>query len=180
MPWDVSAPDALGITAENVANEYSVFRQDQDAFAVRSQDAAAGRHQRRASRRRWFRLKSPPGKARRASSTSTNTPDRTRSRNWQAFHLRFVREARSPPETARASTTCATSPRRVRGGDRATRSHPHRPGRRLGDRRRSSPPSWDWTEFPPQNGCSPGRVRRSRTWTSSNSTKRLPASRSPA
>jgi acetyl-CoA acyltransferase len=33
--------DALGITAENVADEFSVSRDDQDAFAVRSQQRAA-------------------------------------------------------------------------------------------------------------------------------------------
>ncbi|MDH3498901.1 MAG: acetyl-CoA C-acyltransferase, partial [Acidimicrobiia bacterium] len=33
--------DALGITAENVAQEYGVSRPDQDAFAVRSQERAA-------------------------------------------------------------------------------------------------------------------------------------------
>ena len=33
--------DALGITAENVATEFEVSRQDQDAFALRSQERAA-------------------------------------------------------------------------------------------------------------------------------------------
>ncbi len=42
-PWMEQAghTDPLGITAENVAEEFSISRDDQDAFAVRSQERAA-------------------------------------------------------------------------------------------------------------------------------------------
>ncbi len=41
--------DALGVTAENVADEYIVSREDQDAFALRSQIRAAAGSERRAA-----------------------------------------------------------------------------------------------------------------------------------
>jgi len=41
--------DALGVTAENVAAEYNVSREDQDAFALRSQQRAAAGSEHRAA-----------------------------------------------------------------------------------------------------------------------------------
>ena len=44
--------DSMAETAENVAREYSIPRQDQDAFALRSQERAAARGESRPFRRR--------------------------------------------------------------------------------------------------------------------------------
>ena len=93
--WDVYNQYHMGITAENVAKEYAITRDEQDALALGSQQKAAAaqeagrfkdeivpvQHRRR---RRATRSCSPP------TSSSTGRPAPTR---WPACARRSTRPA---------------------------------------------------------------------------------------
>jgi acetyl-CoA acetyltransferase len=76
--------DTMPSTAENVAQEWQVSREDQDAFAVRSQDKAS-----RAQESGRFAAESCPSPSRseratRSWSTATSTPENQRRSAGQA------------------------------------------------------------------------------------------------
>ena len=141
--------DALGITAENVADEYGFPSEESGCLCGAVAGAGPGRHGERAlSPKRSFRLECPtkerPAEPRRRRRTPP-TRDHDREVGRPSAGVSFGRLGDRRKQLGH-QRRIRRPPRRVRGGDRATRSHPHRPGRRLGDRRRSSPHHGDWTD----------------------------------
>jgi acetyl-CoA C-acetyltransferase len=95
----------MGVTAENVATDYHVSREDQDALAAESHHRAAAASSAGASRSRSCRSRSPAGRARSPSSTPTSTSGRTSAwMTWPSCGPRSRRTARSPRATRPAST----------------------------------------------------------------------------
>ena len=72
--WDVYNQYHMGVTAENVAKKYGVTREEQDAFALASQQKAEAAQKAGSSRTRSCRSRSRRGRARRWCSTPTNIP----------------------------------------------------------------------------------------------------------
>jgi len=64
--WDVYNQYHMGVTAENVAKEYAVTREEQDRFALASQQKTSGAEGRR-FKKRSSRSRSPAAKARSSS-----------------------------------------------------------------------------------------------------------------
>ena len=94
--------EAMGETGENVAERWGVSREDQDAFALRSQAALGGGAGGRAVRRR-----ARPGRRPRARRAPAARDDAREAR--LAASLRSAPAERSPPGTRAGSTT---APRR--------------------------------------------------------------------
>ena len=104
--WDAFNGYHMGNTAENVARQWQITREQQDEFAVASQNKAeaaqkAGRfkdeivagHHQDAARAMWW-----------STRTSIRATAR-RSKPWASCAPPSPRTARSPPATPRASTT---------------------------------------------------------------------------
>lgn len=97
--------DSMPETAENVATEFKVSRADQDAFALRSQQRAALRSHRDASRKRSCPSPCLGKRARRPWSTRTKVRAQTRrSKNWRRCPRRSAPAEALRPETLRVLT----------------------------------------------------------------------------
>ena len=119
--------ESMGETGENVAERYGVSREEQDAFALRSQRALGGRAGRGPLRRR-----ARPGRRRRRRRAPAAGHERREAGRAEAGVPRG-RHA-SPPATRAGSTTAPPRSCRLRGeGPRARR----RAARRV---RRAAPP----------------------------------------
>jgi acetyl-CoA C-acetyltransferase len=68
--WDVYNQYHMGVTAENVAKEYAVTREEQDEFAVASQNKTESAQKAASSATRSFRSRSRRARARSSSSTT--------------------------------------------------------------------------------------------------------------
>ncbi len=82
--WDAFNGYHMGVTAENVAREWQITREQQDKFAVGSQNKAEAARKRAVSRTR-----SSPSRSRAARATLSSTPTSIsatapRSKRWQA------------------------------------------------------------------------------------------------
>ena len=98
----------MAMTAENCAAKYGITREEQDAFALRSQQLADEAMQSRPLRGRNRAGRDQDAQGRRRSSTATITcGPRRRSRSWRSCRRRSRRTAPSPPATPAASSTAA-------------------------------------------------------------------------
>ncbi len=104
--WDVFNNYHMGVTAENVAEEYGITREESDAYAVRSHQRAAKAHQDELFegqivpvevRQRKRRYSSPP--------TSTSAPTRASRASRSSRPSSKRTAAPSPRPTLAASTT---------------------------------------------------------------------------
>ena len=103
--WDIFNGYHMGVTAENVAREYQVTREQQDEFAVPRRTRRKRRRTRATSRRRSSRSPSRPA---RAMSSSIRTSTFAPARPWRrspSSGRRSRRTAPSPPAMRPASTT---------------------------------------------------------------------------
>ena len=160
--------DTMPSTAENVAQEFQVSREDQDAFAVRSQDKAAAGPGERPLRRRDCRRDDPaaqgrsdPCRPRRASpqdqrrgarQAETDRPARRHRHRRQRIGRQrrrrgFDRGDRGSGEAQRPDSARPHPRRRCRR--RAAADHGHRPGAGLGEiaqpARPQRSPIWMWS-----------------------------------
>ena len=104
--WDAFNDFHMGITAENLAQKYSLSREAQDAFAAASHRKAAAAINEAASRMRSPRWKYRSARATRRSSTPTSSRAATPPLiPWAACAPPSRRTALSPPATPRHSTT---------------------------------------------------------------------------
>ncbi len=87
--------DSMPETGENVAEDFSVSRADQDAFAVRSQDKAVAAQANGRLAKEIVPVTIPQRKGDRSSSTRTSIRARERrSRRWPSCRRRSARAAR--------------------------------------------------------------------------------------
>ena len=79
--WDIFNDYHMGVTAENVAEEYGITREDSDAYAVRSHQRAA-----RLTKKSSSTARSSPSRSsrRRRPSSSPRTSTSARTRAWKA------------------------------------------------------------------------------------------------
>ena len=104
----------MGMTAENVAREYGVSRQDQDAFSLRSHQKAIAAQDAGRFKDEIVPLEvsfnEPATEGRRRPPATPSTPTRDRGatrpwRRWQASGRPLPRAAPSPPATRRRPAT---------------------------------------------------------------------------
>lgn len=85
--------DSMPETAENVADDYKVSREDQDAFALRSQQKAARAQKDGSSRRKSRRSRSRRRRAMRSSSIATSIRARRASKRSRSSRASCARTA---------------------------------------------------------------------------------------
>lgn len=129
--------DSMPETAENVAAEFSISREDQDGFALRSQARAATAQ----SPTKSSPMRSRHARARRHGLSKTNTRAKRPSRSLPACRRHSAPMARSPPAMPPASTTAqprSSLPRAERSNAMASNRSPGSTGwRRQGLHRAS-------------------------------------------
>ena len=131
---ELHSTEAMGETAENVAERYGISREDSDAFALRSHERAVDAQRSGRFTDEMISVATPGAEGRRDSASSTATRARARTRPREAGEAPrppSARTASSPPATPRPSTTAppasSSPPRR-----RPTSSAPSRSAAILG------------------------------------------------
>ena len=112
---DAYGDDTMPSTAENVADEFNISREDQDAFAQRSQERTGGRSGQRPARARDRPGRNPAAQGRRAG--------RRQRRTSAAHQPRRAGEAEADRPQGRHCDRgqCLGGQRRCRGADRRLR-----------------------------------------------------------
>jgi phenylacetic acid degradation protein PaaD len=128
--------DSMPETAENVAEQFNISREDQDAFALRSQQKAAAAQEAGRLAEEITAGRDAARKGSRCVVDPTSTRARPRSRSWPSCRPPSARAAASPPATPPGSTTAPAPCWSPRGSRRAHGLKPHGPHRRHGHRRR--------------------------------------------
>jgi acetyl-CoA C-acetyltransferase len=91
QPREIYGTFNMGVTAENIAEQMGITRQEQDAFALSSQIKAADAISSAASGKRSFRFLYPRAKSRsRSYLIPTNTPVRPPWSSWQSSSRYFA------------------------------------------------------------------------------------------
>jgi len=104
--WDVFNDYHMGVTAENLAKEYGISREEQDAFAAQSSSVPRPRRKPDISPTRSFRWRFRSERVTRWFSIPTSSRVMARRwRRWQKCARPLTRKARSQPATPRALTT---------------------------------------------------------------------------
>ena len=134
QPYEVYGDLTMGLTAENLAEKYDISREEQDAFALQSQERAFATPSRAAaSRTRSCPSRCRCARARRRSSTPTSTRAGPASSSSPSCARSSRRAAASRPATRPAATTAAPascSCRPTRPGRAASRRWPPSAARR--------------------------------------------------
>lgn len=90
--WDAFNDYHMGITAENLADKFVIGREQQDAFALRSQQKAAAAIEAGRFSAEITPVSVPQGKNRRVSWIVTNSLVRIRRlKSWRSSNQRFAR-----------------------------------------------------------------------------------------
>jgi acetyl-CoA C-acetyltransferase len=98
--WDVYNQYHMGITAENVAKQYGITREQQDALALASQQKAAAAQEAGRFKDEIVPCPSPRRRATRSCSMPTSSSTRRPApKPWPACAPPSTRLARSPPAT---------------------------------------------------------------------------------
>ena len=106
QPYEVYGDLTMGLTAENLAEQFAITREEQDAYALRSQERAfAAIRGGDGSRTRSCRWRCRRRRVRRRTSPSTSIRDARASRSSPLSSRTSRRAARSPPGTPRDATT---------------------------------------------------------------------------